>query len=119
MIYTLDTDWPRPPLSENDRLHPLTKAKLVKKIRQTAQWWAEGLAIPEQEHVTVHMFWFVKDKRRRDEDNLISTAKPFYDGLVDAGIVPDDIPKFMTKHMPVVILNKEVQPGIRFVLETQ
>lgn len=118
MIFTLDTEWQRPPLSENDRLHYRAKAAKVRGIRNLACWWGESLAIPEQEHVTVHMFWFVKDHRRRDSDNAISTAKPFYDGLVDAGIVPDDVPRYMTKVMPEIIYRPDVEPGIRFVLET-
>ena len=60
----------------------------------------------------------MKDHRRRDADNLIATLKPFADGLVDAGLTPDDTPSFMTKHMPVIIVRKDVTPGIRFVLET-
>lgn len=38
--------------------------------------------------------------RRRDPDNLAATAKPMIDGLVEAGLLPDD----SHKHVPTVVL---------------
>ena len=41
-----------------------------------------------------------EDRKRRDEENPMYDFKSYCDGLVDAGVVPDDIPKYMTKLMP-------------------
>ena len=32
----------------------------------------------------------MRDKRKRDLDNLISACKPFLDGLIDAGVLKSD-----------------------------
>ena len=58
------------------------------------------------------MTWVVKDRRRRDDENPVSTLKALCDGLVDAGIVPDDTREFMVKNMPVIDYRKGAQPRI-------
>ena len=50
--------------------------------------------------VTLH--YRPRDNRRRDADNLVPTLKALCDGLVDAGLVPDDTPNYMHKHKPEV-----------------
>jgi Holliday junction resolvase RusA-like endonuclease len=42
----------------------------------------------EKANIT-YEFWF-KDKKRRDPDNYAASAKMLQDGLVKAGILPDD-----------------------------
>ncbi|WP_052373123.1 hypothetical protein [Amycolatopsis taiwanensis] len=37
-----------------------------------------------------------------DAPNLTATSKPAIDGLVDAGIVPNDTDQHVTEHMPVI-----------------
>ena len=63
----------------------------------------EGGEIPPLPHIHTRLFYLQPDRRRRDEDNLILTAKPCWDGLVDAGVVPDDTSDYMTKLMPRII----------------
>lgn len=70
------------------------------------------------EHVTVTLIWTVKDKRRRDTENPVATLKPICDGLVDAGLVPDDTPNWMTKHMPVIEYAPDKTPGVRITVTT-
>ena len=96
--------WPRPLLSANDRHHWRKKAELTKTIRDVTFFLAKSASIPEAEHVTVRLVWVVKDNRRRDTDNTYPTFKAMCDGLVDAGIVPDDTPQYMTKLAPVIRL---------------
>lgn len=96
--------WPRPLLSANDRMHWAEKARLTKLIRTMTTMLARSADIPATGHVTVRLVWVVRDNRRRDTDNTYPTFKAMCDGLVDAGIVPDDTPEFMTKLAPVIRL---------------
>lgn len=102
---TLTFDWTRPPLNANQRYHWAKKAKLSRQIRDTTAHLAKTTA--PAEHVTVQLIWIVTDKRRRDSDNTYPTFKAMCDGLVDAGIVPDDTPAYMTKLGPIIRL----EPG--------
>jgi hypothetical protein len=104
-------DWPRPPLSMNQRLHRMQEAKLTAMVRAAAR--ERFRTFPPVERVEVLMTWTVKDRRRRDAENPVATLKALCDGLVDAGIVPDDTPQYMTKHMPVITYEKGAVPDIR------
>lgn len=46
------------------------------------------------EHVTCTVT-FYEDTMRRDDDNVISGCKYLLDGLVTAGIIKDDSPKYL------------------------
>lgn len=94
--------WDRPPLTANQRLHWASKAQRVKALREWAKVTfrsTDDWAAP----VSVRLDWYVPDKRRRDVDNTVPTLKALCDGLVDAGVVPDDTPQFMDKLMPRII----------------
>lgn len=94
----------RPPLNLNDRDHWAARAKITKRIRAEVASRARSLGLPTGlEHVHTQLIWLAPDARRRDEDNLVATAKPAWDGLVDYGLVPDDQPLYMTKHMPRIV----------------
>ncbi|HET9889704.1 MAG TPA: hypothetical protein VFQ42_04315 [Mycobacterium sp.] len=92
----------RRPWTENDHVTHPVRARYAKTIR-SAVWQALGeLWIPAQDHVTVCLHYRPGDNRRRDTDNLTTSAKPSFDAVVDAGIVKDDTPEWMTKLMPVI-----------------
>ena len=93
--------WERPPLNANQRLHWAKKASLTKNVRESARLWARKLP-KSQRHITVQLVWVVTDRRRRDSDNIYPTFKAMCDGIVDAGIVPDDTPEYMTKLAPII-----------------
>ncbi len=97
----LTFSWKRPPLNANQRLHWAKKANLTRDIRTLTGHLARQ-GIRPAEHITVQLVWVVTDKRRRDSDNTYPTFKAMCDGLVDAGIVPDDTPEYMTKLGPVI-----------------
>lgn len=90
------------PLSMNDRSHWRVKAREVADLRKEAYWLALEARIPRLEHAEVVLTYFPRDKRRRDPINIAATLKPVQDGLVDANVVPDDTPEFMTSPMPVI-----------------
>ncbi|GAA2772911.1 hypothetical protein [Saccharopolyspora taberi] len=100
--YRLDLPYQRPPLTANQRMHWARKAKITRAVRHAAKVAARN--IPALGRCTVRLVWTVTDRRRRDADNAVPTLKACADGLVDAGIVADDVPALMTKHMPEIVL---------------
>lgn len=104
------------PLSLNDRQHWAAKARRSRRVRDAVALHARSLRIPELEHVHVRLVYEPATNRRRDPDNLWATAKPAVDGLVDAGVVPDDTAQFVTRWDPL-ITPKRVEPGCRVWLD--
>jgi crossover junction endodeoxyribonuclease RusA len=98
--------WRSLPLSLNDRGHWAPRARRVAEVRSWASWAARAARIPPLTHATVGLVWYVPDRRRRDADNAAGTSKPAADGLVDAGVVPDDAPEYMTMLMPRVVYRR-------------
>lgn len=101
-------DWPRPPLTANQRLHYMARARITRDVRTAAAYAFRNF--PEVEKVRVELVWVVTDKRRRDVDNIVPTLKAVCDGLVDVEIVPDDTPQYMEKVMPTIELGEK--PGV-------
>lgn len=90
------------PLSMNDRQHYMVKHRAVAKVRKAAEKLAWIAQIPALEHFTVELHYAPRDARRRDPENLFATLKPVVDGIVDAGVAPDDNPDFYTTTVPVI-----------------
>lgn len=114
-------DWPRPPLSLNDRPpHWATRNKEAQAVRDAAWLSARSKInrgeLSAGEPVEVTLVWYVPDRIRRDADNPVATLKPICDGLVDAGLVPDDTPEWMDKR-PVRIIYRKGQPGVELHIE--
>lgn len=94
----------RPPLTANGMrgMHWGVRKSLTKAIRA---WVAEGVTKLEAGPVTfvrVELHYVPRDSRRRDRDNLVPTLKPCLDGIVDAGLVPDDTPDYIDYAMPII-----------------
>lgn len=90
----------RPPLNLNQRQHWAAKGTTTRRLRALAARQAKLQGIPHLDHLHTRLVWIPPDRRRRDEDNIVATAKPLWDGLVDAGVVDDDTSVYMTKYMP-------------------
>lgn len=103
-------------INANDRDHWAAKARKVKALRHAAHIMARAEKIPALTHATVALTYIPPRAGRRDVDNLVPSLKALCDGLVDAGIVPDDTPDYMTKHMPT-IGTPDAKSLHRFVLE--
>lgn len=101
-LYRMHLTAKRPPLTLNQRGSWRTHDGARKALRREAAVRARSLNIPHCDHITTRLHYRAPDRRRRDEDNLIATAKPLWDGLVDAGVVDDDTSEFMTKLMPEI-----------------
>lgn len=90
------------PLSLNHRQHHLVKAKKVAEVRGWAQQVTQAARVPAMRKCRVTLVYEPRDKRRRDPLNLVATLKPVQDGIVDAGVVPDDTPEYMESPMPII-----------------
>ncbi|GLZ34867.1 hypothetical protein Lesp02_70540 [Lentzea sp. NBRC 105346] len=107
---------PVPPLSANDRFHWRKEAQLKRLVRHKAKTAAEHLGACG--HLRVQLHYATGDNRgRRDPANLCATSKPAIDGLVDAGLVPDDNPEFVTELMPVIHLGADLPRRLWLELE--
>jgi crossover junction endodeoxyribonuclease RusA len=96
-------------ISMNDRMHWGRKSKLTTLWRHAAGnalihsgvpfgYSPERDGIQVAEHLPpcyVRVTFPVPDNRRRDADNPAPTVKAIVDGLVDAGLWPDDTPEWV------------------------
>lgn len=111
MLYTIPLTFTKPPLNMNQRMHWAQKAKITKAIRHEAMIRCRATRIRKANHITVQLHYQPRDNRRRDSDNLVPTLKALCDGIVDAGVVTDDTPDYMTKIMPTIHPAIKGQPG--------
>lgn len=86
-----------PTWNANSRGHWAQRAGMVAAWRNAAWACAVGSGIPQLERVEVELVMVPSDRRRRDPDNLSGALKPILDGLVDAGVIPDDSAKHVAK----------------------
>jgi len=116
--YRLRMPWPRPPLSANDRLPRMARAKLVAQVRRDAGWVVKATRIPPCVRVTVGLVYVPSIRRKRDGgENYADTLKAIIDGVVDAGVVPDDTPEYVIRLMPVVAPVDRNDHGVFLTLE--
>lgn len=106
----------KPPLSLNDRMHWRAKAKITAEIRDWICQWA-FYNVPACAVTEVELHYVPRDARRRDADNLVLILKAACDGLVDAGVVPDDTPELMRKHMPIIDPPNRRDPHLYLVVK--
>ena len=92
--------WTKPLLNLNSRQHWAAKARDTDAVRSVTALLCRDVA--KADKVRVLLTYTPRDKRRRDADNLVGMLKACCDGIVDAGVVPDDTPEFMVKEMPVI-----------------
>lgn len=100
--WLIDLPYLRPPLSANQRVHWAVRAKATNDVRQRTAWLIRAARVPRLGRVEIQLGYTPPDRRRRDTDNLVPTLKPVADAVVDAGVVPDDTPDWVTKPEPVI-----------------
>lgn len=98
----IDLPFLLPPLTANQRLHWAKKAEITRDVRATVATLARHHKIPRAERITVTLHYRPQQNRRRDRHNLYPTVKAAVDGLVDAGIVPDDDTEHVSTPEPVI-----------------
>ena len=85
-------------ITANDKPHWAARARLTKQIRQWGYLLGregEGVARLGLTHARVEVEFAYPDRRRRDRSNLAPTVKALMDGLIDAGLLPDDADRFL------------------------
>ena len=110
--WTIRLPYTTPPLTLNGRMHWATKARITREVR----YWVMGEAhrdIPLCDTIHVELIYVPIDKRTRDRDNLVATLKPCLDGLVGAGIVPDDSPEYVSWGPPIIAEPDRNDPHLR------
>lgn len=100
--WTLDLPWCRPPLSLNGRYHWAQKARLTAEIRDAVTLLAKAHKIPSCQRVHVELHYRPARNWGADADNLVATLKPAIDGIVTAGVIPDDLPAFVSWDPPQI-----------------
>lgn len=101
-MITVTLPFPPAALSPNSRKGWRAKAAAVQQYRYDCriealkQWREEWLAsgIPQMHSLKRPVYgtltFILKGKRRHDWDNLLASFKAGIDGIVDAGLLPDD-----------------------------
>lgn len=80
-----------PLLTSNQRHHWQAKARLTKALRTTTAWIAKAQGVgPVDGPVRITAVIHPKTARRFDPHNYQPSVKAAIDGLVDAGVFPDD-----------------------------
>ncbi|QFY09626.1 hypothetical protein GBF35_25880 [Nonomuraea phyllanthi] len=78
-------------LNSNQRLHPMVKAQMTKRLRRAGYRASMEIGLPRLERVYVVGELRPNDRRRRDPGNWYPSAKAAVDGaMTDAGVLVDD-----------------------------
>src|SRR5262245_56987221 len=70
----------------------MAEARIKRQIRGEAKLLAKAAKIPQLDRIHVHGLVVPPNPRIRDPANWYPSFKAAIDGLVDAGVVPDDNP---------------------------
>ena len=109
MIYTFSFPKPDKLMSLNDREHWAIKAKRTVAWRDSAWAYSKQSINKSLSHSVVSVSLpVVSLKTRRDPHNFIATVKPIIDGMVDAGLWPDDIAEWVEVREPHFHIGKDV-----------
>ena len=100
MTLLINLPWTQPPLTANQRMHWAKKASVTREVRQTTRVLAHGA--PRADRLVVTLHYRPRQRRVRDRHNLWPTVKACVDGLVDAGIVPNDDSEHLSAPEPVI-----------------
>lgn len=78
-------------LNSNDRDgHWARRQRITTGLRQIAGWMAVAQEIPPLQRAHILAVYEPPDRRKRDAGNLYPSFKACIDGMVDAGVLPDD-----------------------------
>lgn len=100
--WTYDLRFAKPLTLNGSRRNHFAHARAVKSLRWCSRIGATEAGIPPCRRVAVELHYAPRDQRRRDPMNLVASLKPIEDGVVDAGVIPDDTPEFSEPTVPVI-----------------
>jgi len=99
------------------RWHHLERAAKVRDTRDAFGWLAKAEQVPSLTAIKVYATPLAKDRRwKQDVGACFPAVKAAIDGLVDAAVLPDDSPEFVTAltFFPAHIGDVD---GLRIVIE--
>ena len=109
MTYTFSFPKPAKLMSLNDREHWAIKATFARAWRRSAWAYSKQSINKSLSHAVVFVSLPVASlKTRRDPHNFIATIKPIIDGMVDAGLWPDDTAEWVEVREPQFHIGKDV-----------
>jgi hypothetical protein len=130
---TLSLPFPYRELHPNDRPHFHKKAAAVRTYRMEAKVEAKRVMgttyrpgeYPLRTPVQAQVTFTVTDERQRDEDGLMASLKPMWDGFVDARLLLEDHNKVLHIGAPLIVHGDKAgvvvvltEPGMALHLET-
>ena len=70
-------------------IHWTDRSELMRTAREEVGWLAKSQWKDQKPMMKARLSYefFIKDRRKRDADNLLAACKPFTDGLIDAGVI--------------------------------
>jgi len=71
------------------------RAAKIKEWRDKFKELAEEAGIPPCDKIAVEVYTTFKTRRLQDPGNNMPAVKAAIDGLVDAGVIPDDVPQYV------------------------
>ena len=104
------------PLSLNHRMHYMVRAKKTAEIRAAAGEVIELAGVPPLEHLRCWIEYSPRDSRVRDPINLVPTLKACEDALMDAGVVPNDDPRYVKSVMPEILAKNDERRGFLWLV---
>lgn len=96
----------------------MAQARATRKYRTLSRETVEEIKLESipWEKCTVRAFFLHSTKRRRDPDNATGSLKAAYDGIVDAGVVPDDDWEHMEREKPAFD-SDDIYPRVEITVE--
>ena len=82
--------------------HWAKKQRDTRTLRASTKIVARAARVPKLERVRIELHYVPRDERRRDPLNISPTLKACEDGIVDAGVIPDDTPRWSEPNAPVI-----------------
>lgn len=113
---------PLPVLFPNNlrRLHWAVRNEAEDASRLEAKIAAVKLKVkPPIELCEVEEVFTIPTRRRMDIDGIVGAAKPWLDGIVDAGIIPDDDWKHVRKLYGSIVYEKGVTKSEIIIREVE
>ena len=77
-------------LTANGRYHWAETARRTRHLRERANWTARSARAPRLDAARIDAYVHGRTRGRMDPANAHPTTKALVDGLVDAGLLPDD-----------------------------
>lgn len=82
-------------INKDRNLHPMQRAAIIKKWRNAYVDLAKDAGIPKLQWMVLDVIPLLPDRRLQDTAACVVAEKAAGDGVVEAGIIPDDKNEFL------------------------